>query len=54
MSADQNLSVITQLPADKMLQCRHCGITFVWTGWEQYQDDTAPELCPGCRHLSKL
>ncbi len=39
------------LPPDRFLSCAHCGITFVWTGWEQVQDDHEPEHCPGCRHL---
>ncbi len=39
------------LPPDRFLSCAHCGIAFVWTGWEQMQDGGEPKLCPGCRHL---
>jgi len=40
-------------PPDLFLACTHCGISFVWTGWEQ-QEEAAPALCPGCRHLHAL
>jgi len=43
--------IFLQLPPDRFLACQHCGLTFVWTGWEQRQDAHQPEHCPGCRHL---
>ncbi len=39
------------LPPDRILSCQHCGIQFVWTGWEQRHDDHSPQFCCGCRHL---
>ncbi len=42
------------LPSDRTLQCQHCGVRFIWTGWEQRQDEAAPAHCPGCRHLLAL
>ena len=42
------------LPPDRFLTCQHCGITFVWTGWEQRKDAQAPTLCPGSRHVLAL
>jgi len=43
-----------QLAPDRFLTCQHCGITFVWTGWEQQHDAQEPDHCPGCRHLLAL
>ncbi|RME85645.1 MAG: hypothetical protein D6775_02245 [Caldilineae bacterium] len=42
------------LPADRFLICENCGISFVWTGWEQHRDAATPQQCPGCRHLFRL
>ena len=42
---------LLQLPTDQFLTCRHCHISFVWTGWEQVHSAQQPELCPGCRYL---
>ncbi len=44
----------TPFPPDRYLTCQHCGITFVWTGWEQQHDAAEPHLCPGCRHVLRL
>lgn len=42
------------LPPDRHLTCQHCGVHFIWTGWEQQQDGAEPAHCPGCRHLLAL
>ncbi len=39
---------------DRWLTCRRCGLRFLWTAWEQHQDDREPGHCPGCRHLLAL
>jgi len=44
---------LLQRPPDSYLTCQQCGITFVWTGWEQ-QHAQKPTHCPGCRHLQAL
>ena len=46
--------VFLEIPADRFLQCRRCGITFVWTGWQQLNVQDEPDVCPGCQHLLKL
>ena len=43
-----------KLPSDLYLPCSQCGITFAWTGWEQSQSRSQPDLCPGCRRLQQL
>ncbi len=43
-----------RLPPDRFLLCQRCGVSFVWTGWEQRNDAQEPEQCPGCRHLLAL
>jgi len=45
---------IFDIPDDKFLLCRQCGMTFVWTGWEQWQAPEEPVWCPGCRHLRAI
>ncbi|MBX7235284.1 MAG: cold shock domain-containing protein [Caldilineales bacterium] len=42
------------LPPDRTLPCHHCGVRFIWTGWEQRLDGAEPAHCPGCRHLLAL
>lgn len=57
MNEDQHLFGFSEtifLPADRTLACQHCGVRFVWTGWEQAQDGSEPAHCPGCRHLLAL
>jgi len=54
MSTDSSFSPRLHLPADKFPSCQQCGISFVWTGWEQQRDDAEPSLCPGCRQLQTL
>lgn len=50
-----NLDWITlSLPSDRTLSCQHCGVRFIWTGWEQQGDEAEPGHCPGCRHLLAL
>ena len=53
MDADDP-TILLHLPPDRFLSCQHCGISFVWTGWEQQRQAQEPEHCPGCRHLLKL
>ena len=48
---DLHSLVSLQLPPDRFLVCQQCGITFVWSGWEQQKDIEEPVHCPGCRHL---
>jgi len=45
------MSLALSLPPDRFLSCNHCGVTFVWTGWEQREDAHEPAYCPGCRYL---
>jgi CspA family cold shock protein len=54
MIVNQHATPALQLPPDRFLSCGHCGVTFVWTGWEQQQQAREPEHCPGCRHLLAL
>lgn len=54
MTPSDSFSPTLTLKPDRYLLCRQCGISFVWTGWEQRETATPPELCPGCRHLHEL
>ncbi len=40
------------LPCDRVRPCAACGITFVWTIYEQQRDPAPPDLCPMCRRLA--
>lgn len=37
---------------DQVRRCADCGISFVWTVYEQQRDPEPPELCPMCRKLA--
>ena len=51
--ADDSLPTLVLKP-DRYLHCQECGISFVWTGWEQQKASHPPALCPGCRHLREF
>ena len=52
MNTEQDIHNVLQLPQDRFLRCQHCGITFVWTGWEQ-RHGPMPDKCKGCSYLLK-
>jgi len=54
VSTTSDLNLDLDLAPDRYLACQNCGITFVWTGWEQRQAAGEPAHCPGCRHVLAL
>jgi len=54
VSTSSDLNLDLDLAPDRFLTCQNCGITFVWTGWEQQQNPAEPDHCPGCRRVLAL
>ncbi len=43
---------VPALRRDQVRRCVDCGISFVWTVYEQQRDPEPPERCPMCRKLA--
>ncbi len=54
MTTSSDLNLDLDLAPDRYLTCQNCGVTFVWTGWEQRRAAGEPAHCPGCRHVLAL
>ncbi len=54
MSEDLSSTPNFGFDPDRFIVCQNCGLTFVWTGWEQTSGKGRPEHCPGCHHVLAL